>query len=426
MMFPGAASSLGGANGVLGGGTITTVSPALAANDSVDPLERKSLIDPHAFTISGNSLTEIDPKQKLNYQCQKLCPHPISKRDIIYNTNRVGPGIFQSIVKLTMLDNVEYAGEVCCSAKESERAAAKQALEAQAATFANVDPSLGFRGRFNKRKLVGSPATGWTVAWDAWDDDFTWWDGGWDGSWDGWDSWDGGWSGRYWYGAGYGGAAGSARRPKRPRTDGGDGKDDDMPTPGPDSPCGWTPDNVKEQVTKAAERATKHSKPVSYAEYWEEKLKDNPANPALTDKVRLNSVCMRIADRALQKGDTTYECRCTPEGYQATVTLLCLPDEYSNACWAGEVKSTKQAAEQSAATIALQQIKQDARLMEMANNKPPGFRFRLLRAMFKGKGKGTDGTGETMPPGAQGVGQGGTMQGDLAGDDFTEDVVFLA
>jgi len=99
-------------------------------------------------------------------------------------------------------------------------------------------------------------------------------------------------------------------------------------------------------------------------------------NPAITPKTKLNSLCMKIAKRYLQKGETVYDSQKVSGGYQATVKLVALPGEWAGRCWAGEVCSTKQKAEQSAANIALEQILSDPEMSEEAH-KPKG----------KGKGK---------------------------------------
>jgi len=90
-------------------------------------------------------------------------------------------------------------------------------------------------------------------------------------------------------------------------------------------------------------------------------------NPAITPKTKLNSLCMRIAKRYLEKGETTYECRKVPGGYQATVRLSALPGDWKDRLWAGRVFTTKQKAEQSAAENALKQISEDKELNEEAS-----------------------------------------------------------
>ncbi|CAJ1412430.1 unnamed protein product [Effrenium voratum] len=99
-------------------------------------------------------------------------------------------------------------------------------------------------------------------------------------------------------------------------------------------------------------------------------------NPALTDKVKLNALCMRIAKRPLQKGETVYETQQlglgkNPTGYQATVQLPCLPEDWASKLFAGQVCPNKQAAEQSAASIALKAIQEDAKLTALAEEKVP-------------------------------------------------------
>jgi dsRNA-specific ribonuclease len=92
----------------------------------------------------------------------------------------------------------------------------------------------------------------------------------------------------------------------------------------------------------------------------------NGENPAITPKTRLNSLCMKIAKRYLQKGETVYESMKVAGGFQSTVKLGALPGDWQHRCWAGEVCSTKQKAEQSAAAIALDQILRDEELAEEA------------------------------------------------------------
>mmetsp|Transcript_97291 Transcript_97291/g.251704 ORF Transcript_97291/g.251704 Transcript_97291/m.251704 type:complete len:223 (-) Transcript_97291:41-709(-) len=104
-------------------------------------------------------------------------------------------------------------------------------------------------------------------------------------------------------------------------------------------------------------------------------LADDGVNPAITPKTKLNSLCMKIAKRYLQKGETIYESLKVAGGYQATVKLAALPGEWAGRAWAGEVCSTKQKAEQSAAEIALNQVSTDPELAAEA-------------AIPKGKGKG--------------------------------------
>jgi len=116
--------------------------------------------------------------------------------------------------------------------------------------------------------------------------------------------------------------------------------------------------------------------PTELAEKRAKRLEEGE-NAAITPKTKLNSLCMQIAKRYLQKGETCYESVKVSGGFQATVMLTCLPGEWGARRWAGEVLSSKQKAEQSAATIALAQLETDPELSEEAA-KPKG----------KGRGKG--------------------------------------
>lgn len=99
-------------------------------------------------------------------------------------------------------------------------------------------------------------------------------------------------------------------------------------------------------------------------------------NAALTDKVRLNALYMKIIKRPLEKGETLYETRETglgksPSGYQSTVRFPCLPGEWATKVFAGQVCPQKQAAEQSAAGIALAAMLADPGLSAVCDEKPP-------------------------------------------------------
>lgn len=84
------------------------------------------------------------------------------------------------------------------------------------------------------------------------------------------------------------------------------------------------------------------------------------ANPALTCKVVLNTVCMKLLKRPMQKGEVVYETHQTPIGYQSTVRLPCLPGEWGELAWAGEVAQQQKHAEQNAAKEALEAVNQNA------------------------------------------------------------------
>jgi len=125
-------------------------------------------------------------------------------------------------------------------------------------------------------------------------------------------------------------------------------------------------------------------------------------------KMALNEAAMKICKRALQKGELLYEVRPCTGGFQATVKMSCLPAPWAEQLWAGEVKTTKQAAEQSSAEIALQTLTTDPALKEeMA--KPKG----------KGKGKGKkEGKGKGQ---AKGAGKVGSAEAGEAGEAGADD-----
>merc|ERR1712137_850317 len=94
------------------------------------------------------------------------------------------------------------------------------------------------------------------------------------------------------------------------------------------------------------------------------------ANPTMTGKSVLNTTCMKILRRAMRKGDMVYE-----RSMQATVPvpkyccalkLPCLPGPWGSKVWFGKVCSSKKAAEQCAAVVALESILQDSELGPLA------------------------------------------------------------
>jgi len=150
---------------------------------------------------------------------------------------------------------------------------------------------------------------------------------------------------------------------------------------------------------------------------------DDANNPAITPKVKLNTLCMKLAQTYLKKGETIYECRQVVGGFQATVKLACLPGDWSGRVWAGEVSSSKQKAEQSAAAVALSQITGDDDLSKLASESQKGFKG---KAMMKGMGKGFLKGGKGFKgfldwAWQRGKGKGGMSGPDLPRERITEE-----
>lgn len=223
------------------------------------------------------ALVSADPKSELNQFLQKFLKRPVTKTDTEFTTSKYGPYKFQCVLKLACLQGQEYAGEVCADPKAAEKAAAQQAL------VANADAVTDTMSTPTDKKRKGPPQNM----------------------------------------------------------------------------------TFEEREAKKAKQLEEGISP------------DN--NPAITPKTQLNSLCMRIAKRYLQKGETVYECHKVGTQYQATLVLACLPDDWAQRSWAGQVCSTKQKAEQSVAEEALKDIQADPELTAEAA-KPKG--------MGKGGGKG--------------------------------------
>lgn len=136
----------------------------------------------------------------------------------------------------------------------------------------------------------------------------------------------------------------------------------------------------------------------------------SPAAPARTDlasvtpKVELNTLCMKLCRRPLQKGETLYTTAAVAGGFQGTVALPCLPGEWGEKSWAGEVAATKPLAEHNAAAQALADMREDPELASKAAVP--------AASKTKGKGKGKDSWGKGFDSwGGWGVVPGGWNKG---------------
>lgn len=117
-------------------------------------------------------------------------------------------------------------------------------------------------------------------------------------------------------------------------------------------------------------------------------------NPALTAKVILNTVCMKVLKRPMQKGEVQYETVQTPVGYQSTVRLPCLPGELGQLTWAGEVSMQQKQAEHNAAKQALEAINAQAGQLGIGAIPQPGSAPEPKppkTSGWKGRGKGWGG-----------------------------------
>merc|ERR1719387_3268400 len=67
-------------------------------------------------------------------------------------------------------------------------------------------------------------------------------------------------------------------------------------------------------------------------------------------------VCSKITRGVMDKNSVIYETNQVVGGFQTTVKMPRLPNEWGNHVWAGEVCPLRPLAEQSAAGVALQEI----------------------------------------------------------------------
>eukprot|EP00933_Yihiella_yeosuensis_P040805 TRINITY_DN3519_c0_g1_i2.p1 TRINITY_DN3519_c0_g1~~TRINITY_DN3519_c0_g1_i2.p1 ORF type:complete len:335 (+),score=100.04 TRINITY_DN3519_c0_g1_i2:85-1089(+) len=168
-------------------------------------------------------------------------------------------------------------------------------------------------------------------------------------------------------------------------------------------------------LAAAAPSETKKRKPGAQLTPMERAAKKQKAaegapedNPAITPKTQLNSLAMKIVKRFLNKGETVYQTNKVGALYQATVTLACLPGDWAERAWAGHPKSTKQAAEQSAAEEALKDLESDPEMKAEAEvpkgggkgfgkGKGKGFKGKMMAMMWMKGGWGWGGGGGEMP-----------------------------
>lgn len=127
-----------------------------------------------------------------------------------------------------------------------------------------------------------------------------------------------------------------------------------------------------------------------------------PGTPGVvTPKGELNTLCSRISRAVMDKKSVVYEAGVVVGGgFQATVTLACLPGIWATQPFAGEVSLKKGDAEQSAATFALAALKADGEMMMKANEPPKARTWTGSKGGKGGKGKG-GGKGHQAPPQTQ-------------------------
>merc|ERR1712232_1003777 len=93
-------------------------------------------------------------------------------------------------------------------------------------------------------------------------------------------------------------------------------------------------------------------------------LTPTSANADKTGKLLLNELAMKIVMRTLTKGEISYESAQVDEGWQSTVTLPFLPDEWAASEWTGEVGTDRRTAEHNAASVAAASLQEAPEFQE--------------------------------------------------------------
>eukprot|EP00927_Polykrikos_kofoidii_P066239 TRINITY_DN61876_c0_g1_i1.p1 TRINITY_DN61876_c0_g1~~TRINITY_DN61876_c0_g1_i1.p1 ORF type:complete len:309 (-),score=52.37 TRINITY_DN61876_c0_g1_i1:81-1007(-) len=275
----------------------------------------------------GLELLGKDPKTAVNEFCQRHCRRPVTKTDMMYNTTKFPGGLYQTVVKLACMDGQEFAGEACMNPKEAEKSASQQVLNYYANEISMMPSSMSIQKTKNKNKR-SLPS-----------------------------------------------ASISSIPPQPPLTPGFLG-------------TGPPPKIQRLADVELAGDAALGTNSMSSAMVAAMSSGGTPPGP-MTSKTELNSMCAKILRRPMGKSDVEYESCQVPGGFQATVRMAGLPDEWGSQVWAGEVCERKGDAEQSVAAIALAHLRADPTFAAIwsAPPKPKPYKG----AYKKGKGKGWGG-----------------------------------
>jgi len=114
--------------------------------------------------------------------------------------------------------------------------------------------------------------------------------------------------------------------------------------------------------------------------------------PVDNAKVQLNSALMRIVKRPMQKEDVTKNTVKVGGGYQCTISMPCLPDQWKTMAWAGEVGANQKIAEENAAKHALAALQSDATFSALLSE-PKEKVVKAQKTEKGGKGGGGKGGG---------------------------------
>jgi hypothetical protein len=115
-------------------------------------------------------------------------------------------------------------------------------------------------------------------------------------------------------------------------------------------------------------------------------------DPSISAKGNLNAHVGKILRRVLEKDEVMYETQQVLGGYQSTVRMPGLPDDWGLQIWAGEVCQKKQDSEQSVAQLALDAIRNDEGLMAKYNE-PAKVKNWIPIGTGRAMGKGHQGPG---------------------------------
>lgn len=245
----------------------------------------------------------MDPKCALNQFCQKMCRRPVTRHDIIYQTQKWPHG-WQATVALHCFHGREFAGEISANRKDAEKSAAMQALRFHSQDVMALAQSLaaphmrGKGGCAGMRPLMAEALVGPNIVQQQ-----------------------------------------MAQAPQPLAILPGEGV------------C--TPVQSIDAMQAAAAAVP---------------LEAN-AGVLHNPKSALNAIVMKIARRVPSKEDMTYDTGPVEGGYQSIVRLPIMPGTWSAMAWAGQVCSQTKAAEQSAASAALEMILSDPELSSLLLNR---------------------------------------------------------
>lgn len=317
-----------------------------------------------------------EPKGMLTHVCQKVCRRPISKQDVVYMTMMASPGKWLGKVNLPCIHGIEFGAKLPPSSdrKSAERAAAIEALIALVPHLAPTHDA--------QKPAAGSDDASAKQMYDNMTQMFN--------------SMQAGLQEQLQQSPGAMPKSEPEKKKEKPT----------LLTPTLLTPFGGVSGGLSTAAATAALLGKAHMmlpptlKPVSIPTRPKGTVLLNAMAPTPLDhspgatsedvpgqnpKQALNEALGRIVKHPLSKDSTIYEIQAVAGGYQATLSLPCLPGQWQTDLWVSKVCAKKKDAETSAAAAALASILGDPQFFSLLSMPKPNTQLR------KGGGGGKGG-----------------------------------